>query len=143
MAFAGHQGQMTTEALLEEIALSEENLHIQSILDETKHHLCEGLGVDESAFVELPVLFSEGVAVIPNSINSLIINGHAVVPDPLGPLVNGEDASARVIRIALNACGIQAHFVDVWATYHWLGGEIHCGTNTVRRISNPIWWKAA
>ena len=142
MAFAGHQGQMTTEALLEKTALSEENLQIQSILDETKHHLCDGLGVDDSSFIELPVLFSEGVAVIPNSVNSLIVNGHAVVPDPVGPVVNGEDAFARVIRTALNACGIQVHFVDVWETYHWLGGEIHCGTNTVRRISDPVWWKA-
>ena len=143
MAFAGHQGQVTAAALLEEIALSEENLQIQSILDETKHHLCEGLGVDESDLVELPVLFSEGMAVIPNCINSLIINGHAVVPDPLGPQVDGEDAFARVIQSALSACGIQVHFLDVWDTYHWLGGEIHCGTNTVRRISNPMWWKAA
>jgi len=143
MAFAGHQGQMTAAALLEETAVSEENLQIQSILDETKHHLCEGLGVDESDLVELPVLFSEGMAVIPNCINSLIINGHAVVPDPLGPQVDGEDAFARVIQSALSACGIQVHFLDVWDTYHWLGGEIHCGTNTVRRISNPMWWKKA
>jgi len=143
LAFAGHEGQMTTEALLEEIALSEENLQIQRILDETKQLLCEGLGVDESSFVELPVLFREGMAVIPNSINSLIVNGHAIVPDPEGPLVDGEDAFARVIRTALSACGIQVHFVDVWDTYHWLGGEIHCGTNTLRRISDPVWWKAA
>jgi protein-arginine deiminase len=143
LAFAGHEGQMTTEALLEEIALSEENLQIQRILDETKQLLCEGLGVDETDFVELPVLFREGMAVIPNSINSLIVNGHAVVPHPEGPLVDGEDAFARVIRTALRACGIQVHFVDVWDTYHWLGGEIHCGTNTVRRISDPVWWKAA
>lgn len=143
MAFAGYEGQMTAEALLEGIALSEENLQIQSVLDETKHHLCEGLGVDESDFIDLPVLFSEGVAVIPNCINSLIVNGHAIVPDPLGPLVNGEDAFARAIRTALSACGIQVHFADVWKTYHWLGGEIHCGTNTVRRISSPAWWKAA
>jgi protein-arginine deiminase len=143
IAFAGHQGQMTAEALLEEIALSEENLRIRGILDETKHHLCEGLCVDESDFVELPALFNEGVAVIPNCINSLIINGHAVVPDPLGPLVNGEDAFARVISSALSAHGIQVHFLDVWETFHWLGGEIHCGTNTVRRISEPMWWKSA
>lgn len=143
IAFAGHEGQMTTEVLLEEIALSEENLQIQRVLDETKHHLCEGLGVDEGDFVELPVLFREGMAVIPNCINSLIINGHAIVPDPLGPPVDGEDVIARAIRTALSSHGIQVHFVDVWETYHWLGGEIHCGTNTVRRISNPMWWKAA
>lgn len=142
MAFAGHDGQMTTGELLEEIALSEENLQIQTILDETKHNLCEGLGVEEYEFVELPALFRDGVAVIPNCVNSLIVNGHAIVPDPQGPRVNGEDAFARVIRTALTAHGIQVHLVDVWDTYHWLGGEIHCGTNTVRRISNPRWWQA-
>jgi protein-arginine deiminase len=143
VAFTGHQDQMTAGALLEEIALSEENLQIQSVLDETKQHLCEGLGVDERDFVELPALFGEGVAVLPNCINSLIINGHAILPDPLGPRVNGEDPFARVIRAALSAHGVQVHFVDVRETFHWLGGEIHCGTNTVRRISNPLWWKAA
>jgi protein-arginine deiminase len=142
-AFAGHKEEMTAEALLEEIALSEENRQIEAVLDETKHLLCEGLGIEEGDFVELPVLFKAGMAVIPNSINSLIINGHAVVPDPLGPQVDGEDAFARAIRTALSKCGIQVHFVDVWDTFHWLGGEIHCGTNAVRRISNPLWWKAA
>jgi protein-arginine deiminase len=142
MAFAGHKGESTTEALLETVALSAENLQIQSVLDGTKRQLCEGLGVDESDFVELPALFDKGVAVIPNSINSLILNGHAVVPDPLGPQVNGEDAFARAIRTALSRNGIQVHFVDVWDTFHWLGGEIHCGTNAVRRIANPFWWKA-
>jgi protein-arginine deiminase len=143
VAFAGHEGQVTAEALLEEIARSEENRQVQGVLDETRQHLCEGLGVEERDFLDLPALFREGMAVIPNPVNSLIVNGHAIVPDPLVPRIGGEDLFARAIRAAFGASGIQVHLVDAWNTFHWLGGEIHCGTNAVRRISNPRWRDAA
>jgi protein-arginine deiminase len=143
LAFAGHREQMTVEALLDEVVPGDENRQIEAILAGTRQQLCEGLGVEPAHFVELPALFREGLALIPNCINSLIVNGHAIVPDPEGPHVDGEDAFARAIRTALEAHGLRVHFLDVWDTYHWLGGEIHCGTNAVRRLSNPAWWRTA
>jgi hypothetical protein len=31
--------------------------------------------------------------------------------------------------------GLQVHFVDVWGVFLCRGGEIHCGTNAIRRVS--------
>jgi protein-arginine deiminase len=141
--FADHVGETTVAALLKDVAKSGENSHIQQVLHETRAHLCEGLGVDDDDFIEVPVLFQGGVAVIPNCVNGLICNGHAILPDPLGPRVGGKDAFAEPIRSALTSLGVQVHFVDIWEPYHTGTGEIHCGTNTIRRIQMPAWWEVA
>lgn len=138
--FANHQGETTVTELLEEVAMSKENDHIQHILDETRAHLCEGLGVDDNDFIEIPVLFKDGVAVIPNCVNGLICNGHVILPNPFGPWVDGEDAFATAIRVALTALGVKVHFVDNWEPYHLRDGEVHCGTNAIRRVRQPAWW---
>jgi protein-arginine deiminase len=139
--FAGHPGETTVAELLEKVAMSEENTRIQNILYETRACLREGLGVDDDDFIEIPVLFRDGVAVIPNCVNGLICNGHAVLPDPLGPQVDGDDAFAASIRTVLTNLGVKVHFVDVWESYHTRLGEIHCGTNAIRRIKEPAWWE--
>ena len=130
-------------ALLEGSAASDENRCIQALLDQIKAKLCEGLGLDDSHFVELPALFEAGVALIPNLVNSLIINGHVIAPDPCGPQVNGQDVFANLFSQALVKYGLRVHFVDIWDCYHSKAGEIHCGTNTIRRVAYPEWWQVA
>ncbi len=137
--FAGHSGETPVAKLLEDVAMSEENNRICEILQEIRARICEGLGVDDEHFIEIPVLFRNGGAVIPNCVNGLICNGHAILPAPLGPRVDGDDAFAAPIRAALTRLGVNVHFVDVWDAYHIRGGEIHCGTNTIRRIQGTAW----
>jgi len=31
------------------------------------------------------------------------------------------------------------HYVDDWITHHALAGEVHCGTNTIRKAATN-WW---
>jgi len=138
--FADHSGETTVEELLQNAAMNEENERIMRILNETRIQLCEGLGVDSGDFVEIPVLFSDGVAVIPNCVNGLICNGHAILPDPLGPCVNGKDAFKTAIRTPLENIGVKVHFIDIWEPYHTHCGEVHCGTNAVRRLQKAAWW---
>jgi len=140
--FAGREGETTVAEMLETVALSEENARIAHILEETRTHLCEGLGIDEKDFIEIPALFRDGIAVIPNMVNGLICNGHAILPAPLGPQADGQDAFASPVQTILTDLGIYVHFLDIWNPYHKNLGEIHCGTNTIRRLRHPEWWGA-
>lgn len=81
------------------------------------------------------------MAVIPNPVNSVVVNGHLLVPEPLGPRHNDRDEFEQAIRSALAECDVRVVFVDSWNAYHASGGGIHCGTNTVRRLRDPAWWK--
>lgn len=139
--FADHSGETTVTKLLEEIAISEENKFINEIIKKTRAQLCEGLGVEDVDFIEIPTIFQEGIAIIPNCVNGLICNNHAILPDPLGPIVNGEDIFAAVIKNDLTNLGVKVHFIDNWDPYHINWGEIHCGTNAIRLIRQPQWWK--
>jgi len=130
--FEGHSDETTVAGLLEEVGKSEETRAIVASLDETRGVLCRELGLHEEHLIGLPVLFRGGAAVIPNCVNGLICNGHAILPAPCGPVVEGQDAFAAVIGGELEAHGVVVHFLDVWDSFHSRGGEIHCGTNTVR-----------
>jgi protein-arginine deiminase len=88
----------------------------------------------------MPVLFQGGLAVIPNAVNSVVVNGHLLVPAPLGPRQDEKDGFEQAIRAALAECDVQVVFIDAWNAYHVSGGEIHCGTNTFRHLRDPMWW---
>ncbi len=132
LVFEGHSDGTTVTGLLDEVGKSEETRAIVASLEETRGVLCRELGLREEHLIGLPVLFRAGAAVIPNCVNGLICNGHAILPSPCGPVVEGEDAFAAVVRRELEAHGVVVHFLDVWDFFHCCGGEIHCGTNTVR-----------
>ena len=140
MVFPGKADEISIGELYEQIACSEESQKIHQALQETRQKIKEGLGVGEADFVELPALFSKGLALIPNPINGLFCNGHYIVPDPCGPQIEGKDIFAENIRESLVKLGVQVHFIDIWEPYHKRAGEIHCGTNTVRRLRRTNWW---
>ncbi|MCC6441934.1 MAG: hypothetical protein IT210_00605 [Armatimonadetes bacterium] len=31
--------------------------------------------------------------------------------------------------------------MDAWHPYHVNSGGLHCGTNAVRRLPEPAWWR--
>jgi hypothetical protein len=49
-------------------------------------------------------------------------------------------ASLREAFRALEALGLTVHFIDNWDPYHVCAGEVHCGTNAVRRVGTRPWW---
>jgi len=132
--FEGRGTQCTVEELLEQVAVPEENRSAAESIRRTRDRLCQGLGIDDCHFIGLPALFRNGAAVVPNPVNSLICNGHVIAPDPAGPRVNGHDVFQEAIRGTLQSLGVHVHFVDVWDVFHCRGGEVHCGTNAIRRM---------
>ena len=138
--FAGTEDEMTLGELRMKVSRTTENLAIDEVIYRLRERLKAELNLEDSDFVMLPVLFQGGLAVIPNAVNSVVVNGHLLVPEPLGPRVNEADGFEQAIRAALAGCGVRVVFIDSWNAYHTSGGEIHCGTNTFRRLRDPAWW---
>jgi protein-arginine deiminase len=138
--FAATEDEMTLGALRMTVSQTSENLAIDEAVARLRAQLKTELNLEDSDFVMLPALFQGGLAVIPNPVNSVIVNGHLLVPKPLGPRPDEKDAFEQAIRAALAGCDVKVDFIDSWNAYHLSGGEIHCGTNTFRRLRDPAWW---
>jgi len=141
--FAGTKSQTTAGALLARIEKSDESRKIEDSVRETRARLCDGLGIRDADILALPVLFEDGLAVIPNAVNSLVVGKTVVVPAPHGPADarTGEDVWAHAIRERLEPLGLSVRFLDIWEPYHTRSGEIHCGTNAIRRLRDGRWWR--
>ncbi|MBC8101269.1 MAG: hypothetical protein H7Z41_01595 [Cytophagales bacterium] len=141
--FAGKGKSETTAGdLLKNVARTPETDAIERALGEARARIKEGLGIGDREIVALPALYQDGLAVIPSGVNSLVVGTHVFIPDPVGPVADGEDIFRRATRQALAPLGLTLHFMDIWEPYHVRSGEIHCGTNAIRRLANPFWWKA-
>ena len=136
--FAGKGKSETTAAkLLSEVAKSDENTRIEKALGDIRLQLMRELSISPDTFADLPALFHDGLAVLPNAVNSLVMNNHIVIPAQCGPVNGGVDMFDQAIRDALAPCHLTLHFVDIWEPYHMRSGEIHCGTNALRRLMHP------
>ena len=139
VVFAGKADQETTVAQLYTAAKeSRERVAIEADLAKTKQMLLRELSVPETAILELPVLYKEGLAITPNAVNCLVVNGHVVIPHQSGPVIGNLDLFDTAIAAILSPY-VTVHFVDIWQPYHVRSGEIHCGTNAIRRKKNPVW----
>jgi hypothetical protein len=141
LVFPATEDEMTLGALQMTIAQTSENLAIDAAVARVRELLKKELNLEDSDFVMLPALFQGGWAVIPNPVNSVVVNGYLLVPKPLGPQVQEQDAFEQAIREALAGCDVRVVFIDSWDAYHTSGGEVHCGTNAFRRLRDPAWWK--
>lgn len=138
--FAGTKQETTILKLLRDVADTPETRIIENSLAKTRETLSSELGLAPADIVSLPVLFKNGLAVIPNGVNSLVVGKDVIIPAPNGPKVGGADLFEAAIRERLEPLGLRLHFVDIHEPYHVRSGEIHCGTNAVRRLKNPRWW---
>jgi hypothetical protein len=138
--FAGTDDETTLARLSMTVAGTTENSAIDEAVSRVRQQLKKELNLQDSDFVMLPALFDGGVAVIPNAVNSAVVNRYLLVPEPRGPLVGGVDAFEQAIRKSLERCDVRVFFIDAWDAYHMAGGELHCGTNAFRRLRDPEWW---
>ncbi len=103
------------------------------------------IGLADNEITEIPFLFETtsgaSLAYQPGTVNLLAVDGKVLIPDPLGPLINGADPFKTDLRQRLGGLGLEVYFVDDWDTFHVNEGEVHCGTNVSRRISSK-WWES-
>ncbi|NIM58318.1 MAG: hypothetical protein GTO16_05160 [Candidatus Aminicenantes bacterium] len=98
------------------------------------------LGLREEDFIRVPLLFDKyGVSVVPNMVNSTILNGHILIVAPNGPVIDGKDQLEEEMRNLLSGLPLKPHFIDA-RQYHKWGGEVHCATNVRREGFRTPWW---
>jgi protein-arginine deiminase len=99
------------------------------------------LGLREEDFIRVPSLFDKnGVSVVPNMVNSTVLNGHIFIVAPNGPVIDGRDLLEEEMRQLLSGLPLMPHFIDA-RQYHKWGGEVHCATNVRRKGFRTPWWE--
>lgn len=146
-------GPFTVRSFLSRYRWIRAQVLAQHYVNIVKEELKAELDLEDSDFIELPVLFKPSgntayfstIAYTSNVVNMLVLtkaDGTAVlvVPKPFGPVVGGVCRFERKILEALEPTGVEIKFIDVFYTYHRLKGEIHCGTNSKREPPVDRWW---
>lgn len=76
----------------------------------------------------------------PGFINGIVIGKTYVCPKPLGPVIDGVDILAQAVEAAYARAGMSITYVDGYPSHHIGGGEVHCGSNTLRQ-TDLVWWR--
>jgi protein-arginine deiminase len=105
-------------------------------------------GITDAEIIRIPYLHmsvqGQAIAYQPGTVNGVYVSDtHFVAPDPHGPVIGGADIFKTQMTTALAPLGVTVHFVDDWDDYHSADGEVHCGTNTTRKIPDAKWWESA
>ncbi|KAL4912046.1 hypothetical protein BDW62DRAFT_195506 [Aspergillus aurantiobrunneus] len=79
------------------------------------------------------------MAMWPATINGVVLGRHYIAPRPWGPVVDGEDVLERAARETYARADMAVSFVDDYMSHHVGGGEVHCGSNTLREV-DVEWW---
>lgn len=143
----GEPAEIRVSELRSNLLFWEANATFQTSMDLNREMLLMELEIREADVIELPVLFwppspedQRTAAFFPDMVNHLVIGNVSVVPRPYGPSIDGEDAFERAFRDALPDRDVR--FVDDWYAYHEQLGEVHCGTNVLRRPPDDVhWWE--
>ncbi len=134
--------KVTVSSLLKNQILMDLNKTLQSDRIEPNLDLLkQELGLREEDLIRVPSFFDkDGVAFIPNMVNSTVLNGHIFIVSPNGPVIDGKDQLEEEMRELLSGLPLIPHFLDA-RTYHQGGGEVHCATNVRREGFSTAWWE--
>lgn len=134
--------KMTVSSLLKNKVLMDFNKKLQSERIEPNIRLLKSeCGLREEDFIRVPSFFDKfGVALIPNMVNSTVLNGHIFIVAPNGPVIDGQDQLEEEMRKLISALPLSPHFLDAHF-YHRRGGEVHCATNVRRDGFSTAWWE--
>lgn len=105
------------------------------------------LGLADDEIIRVPFLHTayggKSAAYQPATVNGVYLaEGHFAAPDPHGPVIDGKDIFRAALSEPLANIGVTVHFVEDWDEYHVNLGEVHCGTNTTRRVPDAKWWES-
>ncbi|MFZ5468154.1 MAG: protein-arginine deiminase family protein [Myxococcota bacterium] len=138
--------QVTVSGVLDDTGVMAESAASAAEVDAQLAILRQATGLTDAEVVPIPFLHEQyagySLAYQPGTVNALVLNDKfLVMPDPFGPVINGQDIFKEQIRTALAPYGYTVHFVDDWNLYHRNMGEVHCATNTARAIPAAKWWE--
>ena len=147
MAGRAYSATRTINSILADTELMAFNQRDQAHIDMVREALQTEAGLTDAEIIEIPFLMWEiengqGAAYMPGTVN-LLLYGHSVtMAKPHAALVGGTDFMQTYLSQLFRAEGITAHFAEQWDILHAAEGEVHCGTNALRRIpAHGAWWE--
>ncbi|GAB2936166.1 protein-arginine deiminase domain-containing protein [Streptomyces heilongjiangensis] len=153
------QGRVPTiDQALSDKRLLKDNAYAARKIKENLALLRRETGVTDAEIVRIPAMFerfagfpgqggpSDGApklaAYHPGAINGVVLAPHRyLAPKQWGPVVDGKDILAAAVTKAYAKAGMRVRYLDDWRTHHVFGGEVHCGTNTIR-AAGTAWWSS-
>jgi protein-arginine deiminase len=146
-AFATRSASYSVDQMLDAEEFGALNDAAQRRIDEVQAVLMRELDLSDDDFRRVPVLFNEVdsglvAAFNPGVQNLVTVGDRLFVPDPEGPVADGQDAWQAATLASLADTDLDVIFVDVFESYHELLGEAHCGTNLERAPYDAAWWTA-
>ncbi|XP_038147148.1 protein-arginine deiminase type-2 isoform X2 [Cyprinodon tularosa] len=139
---------VTVDKILSDDRLRLQNEYVQDCIDWNRDVLKKELGLDEEDIIDLPILFKlvtkgkqeRAVAYYPDMVNMIVLGKHLGIPKPFGPKVNGRCVLEAKMCSLMEGLGLTCTFIDDFASYHKLLGEVHCGSNVRRKPFDFKWW---
>lgn len=121
---------------------------VQPALDIIETRMKAETGATNDDIIRVPVIFMPAAgngaeALTGDMVNMLVVNDRCIVPEPFGPGSGpAHDIFRNEMRSKIRAANaaLRVEFVDDWYSYHARTGEVHCGTNTLRRPANLDAW---
>jgi protein-arginine deiminase len=134
--------ETTVSSLLKNKALVDLNKMLQiEHIEPNISLLKRELGLREEDFIRVPSFFDRhGGALVPNMVNSAVLNGHIFIVAPDGPVIEGQDRLENEMRRLISGLPLIPHFLDAHIYHRW-GGEVHCATNVRREGFSAAWWE--
>lgn len=141
--------KITVDEILADKTLQDENSYVQSCIDWNRDVLKKELGLEDEDIIDLPILFKlvknetgqqRALAYYPDMVNMLVLGKNLGIPKPFGPKVNGQCALEQEMVSLMEGLGLKCTFINDFASYHKLMGEVHCGSNVRRLPSDFKWW---
>ena len=152
---SGHHYPTVGDILADDaLAALNEDLRDDYLLPILEQYTTE-FALDEADIIRIPALFEVApgcggytAALIPGAANLVVDNFEGkttlLVADPFFREDPSDQGNDPVINDFLNRMpeGLEVVFVDDWSVYHIGLGEVHCGSNTIRRPTTN-WWEEA
>ena len=103
-------------------------------------------GITDAEIIPVPFLhwpaYGYSLAYQPGTVNGTYLSDlHFAAPNPHGPIIDGKDIFKVQLEETLQPFGITVDWIENWDGFHRLDGEVHCGSNSDRRIPNIKWWE--
>lgn len=152
--------EKTINEFLSNPQLATTTLDVAKRIDANIAILKSETGITDSEIYQLPMLFRNVnrdqlpyigpsspdeklacMAIYPGTINGVVLTGFGtyLAPKPWGPIIDGKDIMAEATTKVYEELGWKVKFLDNWNSHHSYGGEVHCGTNTIREMGRR-WW---
>ncbi|KAM4054316.1 protein-arginine deiminase (PAD) domain-containing protein [Hirsutella rhossiliensis] len=138
----------TIDKPLADASFLKTNRYAQDYLDGHLALLLKDIPLAPSDVLRIPTLWKDTLpgqkqlqSLLPHAVNGVVLGKDYLAPKPWGPRINEKDILETAVAKVYAKANTTVWFIDDDMSHHVRGGEIHCGTNTLRE-TGVEWWKA-